>query len=289
MSSLSRYLTIALSVVLSITASVGSANAEPQKSAKDDKAILEAMELTRKFEAAFNARNAEAATACYWNDPRVMLVAPDGTVAMGIDAVRGLYTGFFAAAESLKVEQVDGMYIVHGDVVQWVGHVRVTEKMKGAPERTYLLRANDWRRKIGGTWVYISDTVSMEETPGATKSLYKRLGGYDAIAAVIDEFIKRMGSDPKMARFLTGLSQDSAGRLRQHIVDQVCAAAGGPCVYTGRDMKTSHKGMGISEDDWNAAAGHLVASLDMFNVPATEKNDLLAIVSSVKGDIVEKK
>ena len=98
-----------------------------------------------------------------------------------------------------------------------------------------------------------------------------------------------MGTDPKMARFLGGLSQDSAGRLRQHIVDQVCAAAGGPCVYTGRDMKTSHKGMGITEDDWNTAAGHLVASLDKFNVPATEKNDLLAIVASVKGDIVEKK
>lgn len=289
MSSLSRTSAIALAIALVVSVAAVPVAASPQKSSKDDKTLLEAMELTKRFEAAFNSRNADAAAACYWNDPRVMLVAPDGTVAMGMEAVRGLYTAFFGAAESLKLETVDGIYIVHGDVVQWIGHVRVTEKMKGAAERTYNVRANDWRRKIGGTWVYISDIVSMEETSGATKSLYKRLGGYDAIAAVIDEFIKRMGSDPKMARFLTGLSEDSSRRLRQHLVDQVCAAAGGPCVYTGRDMKTSHKGMGISEDDWTAAAGHLVAALDTFNVPAAEKNDLLAIVSSVKGDIVEKK
>ncbi len=289
MSSLSRCFAIAAAIALTVATAAGSAAALPQKSSKDDKLIAEAMELSKRFEAAFNSRNADAAAACYWNDPRVTLVAPDGTVAVGMDAVRGLYTGFFGAAESLKLETIDGTYVAHGDVVQWSGRVRVTEKMKGAAERTYNLRATDWRRKIGGTWVYVYDSVSMEPAPAGAKSLYQRLGGYDAIAAVIDEFIKRMGTDPKMARFLGGLSQDSAGRLRQHIVDQVCAAAGGPCVYTGRDMKTSHKGMGISEDDWNAAAGHLVASLDKFNVPEKEKNDLLAIVSSVKGDIVEKK
>ncbi len=289
MSSLSRCFAIAAAIALTVVTAAGSAAALPQKSSKDDKLIAEAMELSKRFEAAFNSRNADAAAACYWNDPRVTLVAPDGTVAVGMDAVRGLYTGFFGAAESLKLETIDGTYVAHGDVVQWSGRVRVTEKMKGAAERTYNLRATDWRRKIGGTWVYVYDSVSMEPAPAGAKSLYQRLGGYDAIAAVIDEFIKRMGTDPKMARFLGGLSQDSAGRLRQHIVDQVCAAAGGPCVYTGRDMKTSHKGMGISEDDWNAAAGHLVASLDKFNVPEKEKNDLLAIVSSVKGDIVEKK
>lgn len=289
MTLLSRTLTLAAAIAIALSASVASAAGAPQKLSKDDKSITENMELTKKFETAFNARNVDGAVACYWNDPRTTLIAPDGTIAVGVDAIRALYSGFFGAAESLKLETLDGMYVVHGDVVQWTGHVRVTEKMKGADARTYNLRATDFRRKVGGAWVYVYDSVTIEADASSARSLYQRLGGYDAIAAVIDEFIKRMDGDPKMHRFLAGLSKDSAGKLRQHIVDQVCAAAGGPCIYTGRDMKTSHKGMGISEDDWNTAAGHLVASLDKFNVPATEKNDLLAIVSSVKADIVEKR
>lgn len=120
------------------------------------------------------------------------------------------------------------------------------------------------------------------------KSLYTRLGGYDAIAAVVDEFITRLATDPRFQRFFSGFSDDSKKRLRQHILDQFCAAAGGPCVYTGREMKTAHTGLKISEDDWNAAAKHLVAALDKFKVPEAEKNELLAFVISQKKDIVEK-
>src|SRR5213083_565418 len=126
---------------------------------------------------------------------------------------------------------------------------------------------------------------------GATqdkKSLYQRLGGYDAIAAVVDEFITRLATDPRFERFFTGFSEDSQKRLRQHILDQFCAAAGGPCIYTGREMRTVHKGLGISEADWDAAAKHLVAALDKYKVPEAEKNDLLAFVVTQKKDIVEK-
>jgi hemoglobin len=120
------------------------------------------------------------------------------------------------------------------------------------------------------------------------KSLYARLGGYDAIAAVVDDFIMRLATDKRFEKFFTGFSNDSKKRLRQHILDQFCAAAGGPCVYTGRDMKTSHTGLGITEADWDAGAKHLVAALDKYKVPEAEKNDLLAFVVSQKKDIVEK-
>jgi hemoglobin len=120
------------------------------------------------------------------------------------------------------------------------------------------------------------------------KSLYDRLGGYDAIAAVVDDFIGRLATDPRFTRFFTGFSTDSKKRLRQHILDQFCVAAGGPCVYMGRDMKTSHAGLGITEADWDAAAKHLVESLDRYKVPKAEKDELLAFVGSVKKDIVEK-
>ena len=122
----------------------------------------------------------------------------------------------------------------------------------------------------------------------AAPSLYKRLGGYDAIAAVTDDFIGRLLKDQALSRFFAGQSDDSKGRIRQLIVDQLCAATGGPCFYIGRDMKTSHKGMGIAEADWTATVGHLIASLDKFKVGQKEKDDLLAIASSLKKDIVEK-
>jgi hemoglobin len=120
------------------------------------------------------------------------------------------------------------------------------------------------------------------------KSLYDRLGGYNAVAAVVDDFIGRLVADKRFTKFFVGHSEDSLKKIRQHIVDQFCAAAGGPCLYTGRDMKTSHKGLGITADDWDAAAKHLVESLEKFNVPKAEKDDLLAFVSSLRKDIVEK-
>ena len=120
------------------------------------------------------------------------------------------------------------------------------------------------------------------------KSLYQRLGGYDAVAAVVDDFIGRLVADKKFSKFFVGHSVDSLKKIRQHIVDQFCNAAGGPCLYTGRDMKTTHAGLGITEDDWNAAAAHLVESLDKFKVPKAEKDDLVAFVMSLKKDIVEK-
>src|SRR6266851_2833404 len=120
-------------------------------------------------------------------------------------------------------------------------------------------------------------------------SLYKRVGGYDALAAVTDDFIGRMATDKALSRFFVGHSEDSLHRIRQLIVDQLCAATGGPCYYIGRDMKTAHKGMGITESDWNITVNHLIATLDKFKVPEKEKNEVLGAVSSFKKDIVEAK
>jgi hemoglobin len=131
--------------------------------------------------------------------------------------------------------------------------------------------------------------ASAQDASMKQKSLYDRLGGYNAIAAVVDDFVGRLVADKQFGRFFVGHSTDSKKRIRQHIVDQFCAAAGGPCVYTGRTMKDSHAGMGITEAEWDAAAKHLVATLDKFKVGDAEKKDLLAFVTSLKADIVDKK
>ena len=134
-----------------------------------------------------------------------------------------------------------------------------------------------------------SNTQAQSPGTGSTATLYKRVGGYDAIAAVTDDFIGRLASDKQLARFFGGVSADSQKKLRQHVVDQLCEATGGPCIYTGRTMKTSHAGLGISESDWQLAVKHLVETLEKFKVPEKEKNELLALASSLKSDIVEKK
>jgi hemoglobin len=145
---------------------------------------------------------------------------------------------------------------------------------------------------IGGSAMARTRTLRSTNHPAVAgqekKSLYDRLGGYNAVAAVVDDFIGRLVADKRFTKFFVGHSEDSLHKIRQHIVDQFCAAAGGPCLYTGRDMKTSHKGLGITSDDWDAAAKHLVETLDKFNVPKAEKDDLLAFVSSLRKDIVEK-
>ena len=122
---------------------------------------------------------------------------------------------------------------------------------------------------------------------GADETLYKRLGGYDAIAAVTDSFLGKLATDASLKMFFDGHSKDSLTKIRQLIVDQLCEATGGPCKYIGRDMKTVHAGLGISEQHWNTAVKYLVATLDEFKVPAKEKDELLAIASSLKKDIVE--
>ena len=120
------------------------------------------------------------------------------------------------------------------------------------------------------------------------KSLYDRLGGYNALALVVDDFIVRLVTDKQFDKFFVGHSTESKKHIRQHILDQFCAATGGPCLYTGRDMKMSHSGLGITNAEWDAAAKHLVASLDKYKVPEKEKSEVLAFVTTLKKDIVEK-
>ncbi|HSE32002.1 MAG TPA: group 1 truncated hemoglobin [Pyrinomonadaceae bacterium] len=120
------------------------------------------------------------------------------------------------------------------------------------------------------------------------KSLYERLGGYNALALVVDDFVVRLVSDKQFEKFFIGHSTDSKKRIRQHILDQFCAATGGPCIYTGREMKMSHSGLGITNAEWDAAAKHLVAALDKYKVPEKEKGEVLAFVTTLKKDIVEK-
>jgi hemoglobin len=120
-----------------------------------------------------------------------------------------------------------------------------------------------------------------------SETLYARLGGYDAIVAVVNDLLPRLTADPALGRFWKHRGVDGLLREKQLLIDFLCASAGGPLYYTGRDMKMSHQGMRISEGDWRVFIGHVEATLDHFSVPAGERTEVLAFVESTKRDIVE--
>ena len=117
-----------------------------------------------------------------------------------------------------------------------------------------------------------------------TKSLFDRLGGKEPITAVVDEFVNRLVADSRVnGRF----GSTDVKRFKMLNTELVCEATGGPCKYSGRDMKNTHNGMRISEAEFNIAAGHLSATLKKFKVPKQESKELLGIIGSLKKDIVE--
>lgn len=121
----------------------------------------------------------------------------------------------------------------------------------------------------------------------AEKSLYERLGGYEGIVAFTNDLLPRLQADPQLGRFWQNRGDDGIAREHQLLIDYLCAQAGGPLYYTGRDMKLTHKGMKISESDWTRFLDHAEATMKALRVPQQECDEVAAFVVSVKADIVE--
>jgi hemoglobin len=115
-------------------------------------------------------------------------------------------------------------------------------------------------------------------------SLYDRLGGMDAITAVVDDLVATCAGD---ARINAKFARSDVPRLKAMLVDQVCEASGGPCTYSGRDMTETHKGMGVTAGEFDALVEDLVSTLDRFSVPAAEQTELLGLLGPMKPEIVE--
>ena len=121
-----------------------------------------------------------------------------------------------------------------------------------------------------------------------TKTLYERVGRYDAIAAVADEYLKGIRADSQFTRF-TGRSADSLKRARQLLKDQLCALTGGPCVYVGRDMATAHSGLAITDAEWAANMKYMSAALDKNNITGRDKEEFLDLIEALKKHIATPK
>jgi len=115
-------------------------------------------------------------------------------------------------------------------------------------------------------------------------TLYERLGGKDAITAVVDDFVARCAGDNRInGKF----ARTDIPRLKRMLVDQVCQASGGPCTYQGRDMRETHDGMGVTAGEFDALVEDLVATMNQFGVPKDAQDQLLGVLGPMRGDIVE--
>jgi len=138
----------------------------------------------------------------------------------------------------------------------------------------------------------VAGTVALQaQATTQKKTLYDNLGGKTAIVAVVDDFVGNVAADKRINAFFAADVKDPArlAKFKGNLVDQICQAAGSPCKYTGKDMKTAHAGMGISTADFNALVEDLVKSLNKFKVAKADQDTLLAVLGPMKAQIVEKK
>jgi len=135
---------------------------------------------------------------------------------------------------------------------------------------------------------FVASCNNDDDNKNEDPTLYTRLGGADAIAAVTDKFLTNVASDNVInSRFEATVADPFRLQLlRNNLIDQICAGSGGPCVYKGKTMMQAHAGMKITAAEFSALVADLVAALDYYEVPEREKNDLLAVLGPLESDIV---
>lgn len=178
-----------------------------------------------------------------------------------------------------------GMGITDAEFDALAGHLVATLKKYKVPQA----EMDELLKIVGGTR---GDIVEKAPMPPVKKALWDRLGGEKAVQAVVHDFVVAAAGDPKVNFLRDGkfkLDAKGVEDLEKKLVDLISAVSGGPRKYEGKSMKDSHKGMGITEAEFGALAGHLVATLKKYKVPQAEIDELVGLVASTKGDIVEKK
>ena len=154
-----------------------------------------------------------------------------------------------------------------------------------------LKRGTNWRSigmaAILVAWAFTTAAFFTGVSVAQEKTLYERLGGYEAVSAVVDDFAEKLFTDPVVGARFFGMSNDSREGFRQKNKNLVCNVTGGPCKIISRPAATTHGGLGIKASEFDIVAQHLVDTLNKFNVPEKEHQELMTIIASLRPDIVE--
>ena len=226
------------------------------------------------------------------NIPRVKKMLKDQVCAVAGGPCK--YTGLDMKTSHKNMKVTDGEFnALVDDLVQTLDKFKVPEKEKSevlgalGPLRAQIVEVSSSETGTGLPSTFKPAPPlggGMSGGGSGQRSLYDRLGGEAAISAVIDDFAGRVLADGRINK---KFARTNAPRLLFFLKQQVCAATGGPCKYEGLSMKQSHKNMKVTEGEFGALVGHLVDTLNKFNVPEAEKSELLGILGPLKGQIVE--
>ena len=136
--------------------------------------------------------------------------------------------------------------------------------------------------------VYLFSRQSQPAGGHPQRTLYERLGGYNGISPVVDNFEDRLFVDPKVGKYFVGMGTDTRELFKQKTTNLVCNVTGGPCKVISRSAKTTHAGLGITDAEFDIVVGHLSEALDKYKVPVAEHKELMTIIETLRKDIVEK-
>ena len=250
----------------------------PQTDLEGLKAMVDGMQ------SAFDSKDPAAIAAVYAEDGAGM--PPNTAATIGREAVEDFWREFLDDGMDPGVATGTDVY-AHGDVGYDVGTYAVTDS-GGAIDMGKYVRI--WRHD-DGKWqlqhvIWNSDLpLSAPEPESASdqKTLYQRLGGYDVVAAILDNWGPRVFDDPELSLFLTDINEEMGKRGRELALDLLCDLTGGPCFYTGRDVKMVHKRIGITDENWQSVLEYMGETLDELHIGDDEKTDFLAIIAGLGG------
>lgn len=227
----------------------------------------------------------------YTEDAVIML--PNRPALVGRQAILQEYARTQWNEVQVTPLEIDG----NGDLAYIRGSISVEMMIEGLPKAIsdtgkYV---SIFRRQPDGSWPAVIDIINSDlplAAPGPKsesdqKTLYQRLGGYDVVAAILDNLISREIHDPELSKLFPEVDEETAKKGRQLALNMWCELTGGPCFYIGRDMKTIHQGLGITEEHWQAYLVHLEETLDELNIGSEEKTEFIAVLAGFKGYIVE--
>ena len=254
----------------------------PQSDLEGLKATIDASQ------SAFEARDPAAIAATYAEDGAVM--SPNSETVTGQAAIEDFWREVLASGIDLGVAKTTNLY-AHGDVGYEVGTYAVTDPDGAIDEGKYvrIWRHGDSKWQLQHvTWnSNLPLSAPQSEAESDQETLYQRLGGYDVVAAIFDNWAPRVSGDPELSKFLTEIDEEMGKRGRELGLDLLCELTGGPCFYTGRNMKMVHKGLGITDEHWQSTLDYMVETLDEMNIHNDEKTDFIHVFDGLKGYIVD--